>query len=162
LKSKLDIIDTELRDVKARLAKLYYALDTGKLDLYDLSPRIKELKARQDELYRNKVVAEAEMAALHVQPVDEALVKAYADNLRMLLEETDITERKAFRSSFLRRIEIDKGQVTVHYMLPMPPDDKYSELAGVLPIVTSGGAEGIRTPDLLRAKEALSQLSYSP
>ena len=26
----------------------------------------------------------------------------------------------------------------------------------------SGGAEGIRTPDLLRAREALSQLSYSP
>ena len=25
-----------------------------------------------------------------------------------------------------------------------------------------GGAEGIRTPDLLRAREALSQLSYSP
>jgi hypothetical protein len=24
------------------------------------------------------------------------------------------------------------------------------------------GAEGIRTPDLLRAREALSQLSYSP
>ena len=28
--------------------------------------------------------------------------------------------------------------------------------------VTFGGAEGIRTPDLLRAREALSQLSYSP
>ena len=26
----------------------------------------------------------------------------------------------------------------------------------------SGGAEGSRTPDLLRAKQALSQLSYSP
>jgi hypothetical protein len=25
-----------------------------------------------------------------------------------------------------------------------------------------GGAEGIRTPDLLRAREALSRLSYSP
>jgi hypothetical protein len=32
----------------------------------------------------------------------------------------------------------------------------------VLGIVPSGGAEGIRTPDLLRAREALSQLSYSP
>ena len=28
--------------------------------------------------------------------------------------------------------------------------------------VTNGGAEGIRTPDPLRAKEVLSQLSYSP
>ncbi len=32
----------------------------------------------------------------------------------------------------------------------------------VLCPVDSGGAEGIRTPDLLRAREALSQLSYSP
>jgi site-specific DNA recombinase len=32
----------------------------------------------------------------------------------------------------------------------------------VLPIDIFGGAEGTRTPDLLRAKEALSQLSYSP
>lgn len=50
LKNKIDIIDTELRDVKARLAKLYDALETGKFDLDDLSPRIKELEARQDEL----------------------------------------------------------------------------------------------------------------
>ena len=28
--------------------------------------------------------------------------------------------------------------------------------------VMIGGAEGIRTPDLLRARQALSQLSYSP
>ena len=28
--------------------------------------------------------------------------------------------------------------------------------------VMIGGAEGTRTPDFLRAKEALSQLSYSP
>ena len=32
----------------------------------------------------------------------------------------------------------------------------------VLDFIKSGGAEGSRTPDLLRAKEALSQLSYSP
>ncbi len=32
----------------------------------------------------------------------------------------------------------------------------------VLGIVPFGGAEGTRTPGLLRAREALSQLSYSP
>ena len=36
------------------------------------------------------------------------------------------------------------------------------ELATECRKVNIGGAEGIRTPDLLRAKEALSQLSYSP
>ena len=32
----------------------------------------------------------------------------------------------------------------------------------VLPIVTSGGADGIRTHYLLTASQTLSQLSYSP
>ena len=44
----------------------------------------------------------------------------------------------------------------------MLSDGKMKKSLGVLPMVTLGGAEGIRTPDLLRAREALSQLSYSP
>ena len=30
------------------------------------------------------------------------------------------------------------------------------------PISVPGGAKGVRTPDLLRARQALSQLSYNP
>jgi hypothetical protein len=44
----------------------------------------------------------------------------------------------------------------------MLADGKMKKSLGVLPMVTIGGAEGIRTPDLLLAKQALSRLSYSP
>ena len=162
LKDRLDAIDTELQDVRVRLGKLYEALETGKLDLNDLAPRIKELKIRQDELVRARVQTEAEMAAEGTHEVDMAVVKTYAQDLRGLLEEADLAERKVFLRSFVRRIDVNGGQVTVHYALPMPPDGKTAEQVGVLPIVTFGGAEGIRTPDLLNAIEALSQLSYSP
>ena len=162
LNDRLEVVDTELRDVKARLAKLYEALETGKLELDDLAPRIKELKLRQDELSKARVLLEAEVAARGVQPVDEALVKAYARDLRGLLEEAELTERRAFLRSFVKRIEVNRGQVSVQYRLPLPQGGKASEPRTVLPTVTSGGAEGIRTPDLLRAREALSQLSYSP
>lgn len=40
--------------------------------------------------------------------------------------------------------------------------EKEKQTHTVLPIDTLGGAEGTRTPDFLLAKEALSQLSYSP
>ena len=146
LRNRMETIDTELRDVRARLTKLYEALETGKLDLDDLAPRIKELKLRQDELSKARVLLEAEMAVQGVQQVDEAMVKAYAEDLRELLGEADLTERKAFIRSFVKRIEIDKGQVTVHYALPLPPDGRTSELAGVLPTVTFGGEGGTRTP----------------
>jgi hypothetical protein len=44
----------------------------------------------------------------------------------------------------------------------MLPGGKMKKSLEILPVVTFGGAEGIRTPDLLLAKQALSQLSYSP
>ena len=89
-------------------------------------------------------------------------VKTYAQYLRSLLEEADFTERKAFLRSFLKRIEVNKKQVIVHYNLPIPKDGKSKEQIGVLPIDTLGGAGGIRTPYLLTAGQTLSRLSYSP
>jgi len=105
----------------------------------DLAPRIRELKARQNELSIARVQVEAEMIARGVEAVDAARVKAYAQDLRGLLEEADFTERKAFLRSFIKRIEVDKKQVTVHYNLPMPQDKKSEEQIGVLPIDTLGG-----------------------
>jgi hypothetical protein len=42
------------------------------------------------------------------------------------------------------------------------PSQSGLDLRGLLGIVPFGGAGETRTPDLLRAREALSQLSYSP
>lgn len=102
------------------------------------------------------------MAVQGVQQVDGAIVKAYAQDLLRLLEESGLTERKGFIRSFVKRIDVDKEQATIHYRLPLPPDKRMTDQFEVLPIVTFGGAGGIRTPDLLTASQALSQLSHSP
>jgi site-specific DNA recombinase len=146
LKDRLDAIDAELKDVRARLARHYDTLETGKLELNDLAPRIKELKYRQDELNITRVQIEAEMVVRGVEQVDLAMAKAYAQDLRGLLEEADFTERKAFLRSFIKRIEVNKKQVTVHYKLPVPHDSVSKEQIGVLPIDTPGGEGGTRTP----------------
>ena len=49
---------------------------------------------------------------------------------------------------------IDDKKVTVHYNLPVPSEGGKRQPVVVLPIGTPSGAEGIRTPDLLRAREA--------
>jgi hypothetical protein len=97
-----------------------------------------------------------------VRKVETSLVKAYAKDLHILLEESEISERKAFLKSFIKRITVDGEKVTVNYKLPLPDRSKDEFNLSVLPIDTSGGAEGIRTPYLLNAIEALSRLSYSP
>ena len=66
-KGKLDTIDGELKEVNCRLTKLYDALETGKLELNDLAPRIKELKVRQDDLLKTRVLLEADMTLHGVQ-----------------------------------------------------------------------------------------------
>ena len=46
IKEKISNIDSEIHEVENRLARLYDALESGKLDLNDLAPRIKELRAK--------------------------------------------------------------------------------------------------------------------
>ena len=145
LKDKFDAIDAELNDVKARLSKLYDALETGKLSLDDLSPRIKELKAGQDELTKVRVQVEADMVVEGVQHIEVETVKAYAQDLRSLLEEGNFTQSKSFLRSFVKKVIVNGDKVKIQYRLPMPPDGKKTQSVGVLPIDTLGGAEGIRT-----------------
>ena len=162
LRDRLDTIDAELNDVRFRLSKLYDALETGKLSLDDLASRIKELRTRQDELQKAGIQLEAEMAAQGATHIDADTVKSYAEDLKNLLNEADIVESKAFLRSFIKRIEINKGEGVIQYKLPVPPNWSDRQSVGVLPIDNYGGAGGIRTPYLLNAIQALSQLSYSP
>jgi DNA invertase Pin-like site-specific DNA recombinase len=145
LKDRLDVIDAELNDVRARLARLYDVLETRKLNLDDLAPRLRELKARQNELSKTRVLTEAEMVAQGVQHVDVETVKAYAQDLRTVLEEADFTESKTFLRSFVNRIVISENKATVHYKMPLPPDGKRTQAVEVLPIDTLGGPWGTRT-----------------
>ena len=139
LKDKLDAFDTELNDVRARLSRLYDALETGKLSLDDLAPRIRQLRMRQNELSKSRVQVEAEIVAQGTQHVDVEMVKSYVQDLRSLLEETDFTGSKTFLRSFIKQIVIDGKKAVIHYNLPMPPDGKRKQLVGVLPIDTLGG-----------------------
>ncbi|MFP3975662.1 MAG: recombinase family protein, partial [Dehalococcoidia bacterium] len=139
LKEEIDVIDAELRDVKPRLSRLYSALETGKLNLEDLAPRIKELRARQDDLAQARLQLETDIAAQAPESVDMATVKAYASDLRTLLEESELTERKSFLRSFVERITVDHDRVTIRYRLPMPGNGKAKEDITVLPFETHGG-----------------------
>jgi hypothetical protein len=88
--------------------------------LNDLAPRIKELKGRQDELLKARVLLEADMTLHGVQHVDAEQVKSYARDLRSLLTETDIVKSKAFLRSFVEKMVICGTTGTIYYKLPVP------------------------------------------
>jgi len=139
-----------LTEINIRLSRNYDALETGKLALDDLAPRIKELRVREEELSKTRVQVEAEIIVQGTPYIEADLVRSYAEDLKSLLEESDFAESKAFLRSFVKRIVINGEQATIHYNLPMPPDKKKEEQIGVLPIVTPGGAEETRAPDFLQ------------
>ena len=151
IKDRLSVIDIEMYDLENRLSRLYDALETGKLTLDDLAPRIKELRMRQDELSKTRVVAEAEMTLQGYQHIDIDAVHAYVTDLQSLLDESGVAQRKAFLRSFVKKIVVEKEEVKLYYNLPVPPDGRKKEVVGVLPIDTPSGAGGIRTPYLLTA-----------
>ena len=66
-------------------------------------------------------------------------MKAYAQDLHGLLEESEVTERKAFVRSFVERIDVDGGEMTIHYTLPLPSVAGQADSGEVLPIITFGG-----------------------
>jgi site-specific DNA recombinase len=162
LGDKLTTIDSELKDVQNRLARLYDVLETGKLSLDELAPRIRALKTRQDELSKSGVLLEAELAAEGATQVDIEMVKSYVSDTRWMLQDPEVSKARDFLKTFIRSIVVNGQEIVINYTIPLAPNGKFEDKLRVLPIDTAGGAEGIRTPDLLRAREALSQLSYSP
>ena len=53
-REEVGIITDEIASINSRLERLYDALETGKLRLDDLAPRIKELRYRQEQLQMSR------------------------------------------------------------------------------------------------------------
>ena len=159
---ELDIISAGITGINSRLERLYDALETGKIELDDLSPRIRQLRQQQQQLQARKWELEALLADRHKELVDLEMVARCVDDLCNLLEESSIAERKSFIRSFVKEVKVTGDEVLLTYTMPLPPEGTSEERASVLYSVHRGGAGGIRTPYLLTASQTFSQLNYSP
>lgn len=149
VEEKLQEKDAQIDLLNGRLDKLYAALETGKLDMDDLAPRIKDLRAQIEELKRARVDLELERASEAIK-LSRADVRAYAQDLHGVLDSGSVFERKSFLRSFIKRITLDKpGGGTIEYSLPLgdrKQDDLPSETGGqlgVLSLTKAGGVDGI-------------------
>ena len=152
LRSSLDGVEdrvAQLRaqrvDVEARLARLYEALETGKLELDDVAPRLKEHRLRAALLGRAESEASETLASGQVELVDKKTVLAYLRELGPLLELGSPGERRTILKGFIRSVDIAGDDVTISYSLPIPPE---VVTAPAVPAnVQSGGPGRTRTCD---------------
>ena len=169
-RQRLETIESELAEVRRRLDRLYNLVETTDLNVDDFKPRIREHRERQERLEATAEEARAILSQRREILDDVETITAYARDMSVFLNESELTERRAFIESFVKEIIVMPGNAVVRYTIPMPDDspipgrdaEEMALHAPVLSTVKFGGAEGIRTPDPLHAKQVLSRLSYSP
>ncbi len=138
IEENIEAYRVQLGDVDSRLERLYDALETGKLKLDELAPRISSLVVRKKELQ----VAITKVKSEKYEPIDSTdinTLKVYVDGLREVLGSAEVLQQKAFLKNFIKSIDVSRSDVTIHYTLPMPPRNEYTESVGVLGFKQSGG-----------------------
>ena len=144
---ELERIDHEIRSQKARLARLFDALETGKLGLDDLAPRIKGLREAIEQLQEKYGELLEERGARESFKVDRQTVLAYVRELEKVLQEGSLSEQKMFLANVIKKIEVHDEKIVIEYRLPHPkPQEEEILLPQVLHSTKSGGGAGIRTP----------------
>ncbi|MGB8706602.1 MAG: hypothetical protein WCD72_01440 [Dehalococcoidia bacterium] len=84
------------------------------------------------------------MSNRRVELANLETVTQYVADLRNLLNESSLTERKAFIRSFVKEMQVTGDEVLLTYTIPLPPQGISQERVGVLCSVQRGGADGDR------------------
>ena len=164
-RERLQTIDGELEDVKKQLSRVWhFVARSDSVDVAEASDLIVELRERKEKL---EVAAEEARGLLSERRrfLDSAdTIATFAAEMSDFLKTSELTETRAFVHSFVKEIEVKPGKAAIVYSIPTPDDSPIGgadaaevALTGrVRSTVQSGGAEGIRTPDPLHAKQVLS------
>jgi site-specific DNA recombinase len=142
---ELKTIDKRLGALQTRLGKLYDALETGKLTIDDLAPRIRQLKAEIDSLQATRSDMARKMDDARPALLDEKMIVAYSKDLKQILGKGTIIEQKSFLRSFIRRIEVHKDKIVIDYTIPIDKGGGDPPTCEVLPLVQSGSPNRTRT-----------------
>ncbi len=136
---RMNTISAEIDNVNQRLERLYDALETGSLKLADLAPRIQRLRQHQEQLNATRLELESLLSNRRVELADKETVKNCVDDLRNMLEESTITERKSFIKSFVREVRVNGSEVSLSYCPPLLSGMMLKESLSVPSIVHDGG-----------------------
>ncbi len=93
-------------------------------------------------MVRSRAEVRETLEAGEVELVDQETVLEYRKDLRRVMEYGSVMERRGVMKSFIQQVEREESHVTVHYVLPLPPEKVPDLQPGVLDTVLVGGFEG--------------------
>ena len=148
-RKRLETVEDELEDVKRKLGRIWHVIETTDIDMADAAGRIKEHRDRQERLEDAAAEARAILADRRAVLDDVETITAYAKDMRDFLNESELTERRAFIESFVKEIVVMPGDALMRYTVPMPDDslipgraaEKVALNGSVLSTVKNGGLD---------------------
>ena len=153
-RKRLTTIEDELEDVKRKLGRIWHFIETSDTVMADASDRIREHRELQERLEYFAEQARAVLAQ-HRKVLDDVnTISAYAKDMQDFLNESELTERRAFIQSFVKEIVVVPGDALLRYTVPMPDDslipgraaEKMTIPGSVLSTMHDGGPAWTRTP----------------
>jgi site-specific DNA recombinase len=145
---QLEQTEKQLAKVGSKLTKLYLALESGKLEMDDLAPRIKELRGYQRELQQQRDSLLSSIESNEPEKLDENEVISYVNELEQVLGEASFLQQKTFLRRFVKRVEINPKGIALDYTIPLPLEKNRTSTREVLCINKDGSGGWIRTNDL--------------
>ena len=121
---KLEALEGELAEVKRWLDRLYRAIEVTDLDLDDITPRIKEHRERQAKFEIAAEEARLLLAERRVSLDEGDTITQYAKEMSEFLKSSELTESRAFISTFVKEIVVSPGRAAIRYTIPMPDDSR--------------------------------------
>ena len=149
-RQRLETIESELAEVRRRLDRLYNLVETTDLAVDDFKPRIREHRERQEKLEASAAEARSMLSERREVLDDVETITAYAQDLSVFLNESELTERRAFIESFVKEIVVMPGNAVVPYTIPMPYDSPIpgrdaEEMARHSPVLSTVKYGGVST-----------------
>lgn len=138
-RNELKLLTKESDTLSILLNKLYDAVETGNISLTALTPRIRDVRNQQEKLIARQAELEALLSNRKIELADIRIVKKYVNELRKILCEGELCERKAFIRSFVKEIIVMNNEVQLIYDISLSQGGLTDEKVRVLPIVHHGG-----------------------
>lgn len=112
---RFDALDAEATDIERRLRRLYATIegDAG-LNLADVAPRLRELRARQEAI-RKEVEDLAARSAPDVQLTDAQLWAAVQEVRGMVRDCADVGATRDFLKQIVKKASIEGNQIALEY-----------------------------------------------
>ena len=114
-RERLETIESELTDVCRRLGRIWHFVETTEIDMADASDRIKEHRERQERLEDAAADARAILSQRRAVLDGMNTIAAYAQDMSEFLNESELTERRAFIETFVKEIVVMPGDALLRY-----------------------------------------------